>query len=165
MNIFAVDKDPTKAAQMLCDQHVSKMILESAQMLSYVADRYNHPALYKVSGSHKNHPCTLWAGNNRANWQWLVDHALAMEAEKIYRNGKGHKSAEVVRYYVNNNFGPPEDGLDKELFKLCMPEEYRQPKRVTAYRDFYLNEKQFFSNGKRPTWTKRSPPEWWEFKK
>jgi hypothetical protein len=33
MNIFYVDKDPVKAAKMLLDKHVVKMILESAQML------------------------------------------------------------------------------------------------------------------------------------
>ena len=33
MNIFVIDKDPVVAAQNLCDKHVVKMILESAQML------------------------------------------------------------------------------------------------------------------------------------
>ena len=34
MNIFVLDKDPRVAARMLCDKHVPKMIVESAQMLS-----------------------------------------------------------------------------------------------------------------------------------
>ena len=34
MNIFILDKDPYLAAQMLCDKHIPKMIVESAQMLS-----------------------------------------------------------------------------------------------------------------------------------
>ena len=34
MNIFYLDRDPVIAAQMSCDRHVVKMILESAQMLS-----------------------------------------------------------------------------------------------------------------------------------
>ena len=33
MNIFYLDTDPVLAAQMQCDKHVVKMILESAQML------------------------------------------------------------------------------------------------------------------------------------
>jgi len=33
MNIFYIDRDPVIAAQMSCDKHVVKMILESAQML------------------------------------------------------------------------------------------------------------------------------------
>ena len=36
MNIFAVEHDPIKAAHCLPDRHVTKMILESAQMLSIV---------------------------------------------------------------------------------------------------------------------------------
>ena len=34
MNIFYLHKDPIVAAQMSCDKHVVKMILESAQLLS-----------------------------------------------------------------------------------------------------------------------------------
>ena len=34
MNIFILDEDPVIAAKMLCDKHVPKMIVESAQMLS-----------------------------------------------------------------------------------------------------------------------------------
>ena len=33
MNIFYVDRNPVTAAQMMCDKHIIKMILESAQML------------------------------------------------------------------------------------------------------------------------------------
>ena len=34
MNIFILDDDPIKAAQLQCDKHVVKIIVESAQMLS-----------------------------------------------------------------------------------------------------------------------------------
>ena len=34
MNIFFLHKDPQWAANALCDKHVPKMLLESAQMLS-----------------------------------------------------------------------------------------------------------------------------------
>ena len=36
MNIFALDKSPEVSAQMSCDKHVVKMILESAQLLCTV---------------------------------------------------------------------------------------------------------------------------------
>ena len=54
MNIFYLDRDPKIAAQLACDKHVVKMILESAQMLCTAhrvldgddyADRYG---LYKM---------------------------------------------------------------------------------------------------------------------
>ena len=34
MNLFILDQDPVVAAQLQCDKHVVKMIVESAQMLS-----------------------------------------------------------------------------------------------------------------------------------
>ena len=34
MNIFYLHPDPTIAAQMMCDKHVLKMVLETAQLLS-----------------------------------------------------------------------------------------------------------------------------------
>ena len=51
MNIFFLDKTPYKSAQYLCDKHVVKMILESAQMLSTAVQRYTGrmEELYKSS--------------------------------------------------------------------------------------------------------------------
>ena len=34
MNIFVLDRNPVVAAQMQCDKHIVKMIVESGQMLS-----------------------------------------------------------------------------------------------------------------------------------
>ena len=34
MNIFHLDNDPIKAAQMMCDKHIVKMIVEYAQLMS-----------------------------------------------------------------------------------------------------------------------------------
>ena len=34
MNIFVLDRNPVIAAQMQCDKHIVKMIVESGQMLS-----------------------------------------------------------------------------------------------------------------------------------
>ena len=63
MNIFVTDEDPVKSAQTLCDKHVVKMVLESAQMLSTAWRQWDPEAseergLYKAA--HPNHPCTKW---------------------------------------------------------------------------------------------------------
>ena len=34
MNIFVLSEEPREAAQMMCDKHCSKMIVEAGQMLS-----------------------------------------------------------------------------------------------------------------------------------
>ena len=36
MNIFVLDTNPITAAQMQCDKHVVKMVLETAQILSTI---------------------------------------------------------------------------------------------------------------------------------
>ena len=74
MNIFAVDRDPIIAARMLPDRHVTKMILESAQMLSIVfsAHYWDIGEVMKVDGTpfktakgaFKKHPCTMWAADS-----------------------------------------------------------------------------------------------------
>lgn len=163
MNIFAVDKCPNISAIALCDQHVNKMILETAQMLSYVSHRYGHHSIYKATGPHKNHPCTVWAGNSYDNWLWLVNHGLALEKEKLFRTGKGHKSADVIRFYRDEECSPDKKLSGLTPFALAMPDIYKQSCPHQSYIDFYLKEKQFFKNNKRPTWTKRSPPSWWYF--
>ena len=53
MNIFILDEDPTIAAQMQCDKHVVKMIVESAQMLSTAHRMLDGKLIMKPSKSGK----------------------------------------------------------------------------------------------------------------
>ena len=94
MNIFHLDNDPIKAAQMMLDKHVVKMIVEYAQLMSTahrVLDgehyygktvngrkiaRWKHPTLdnqlYKAS--HVNHPSNIWLRESDDNYFWLYRH-------------------------------------------------------------------------------------------
>ena len=89
MNIFYLARDPEIAAQMMCDKHVVKMILESAQMLSTAhrvldGDEYaNSHGLYKMA--HKNHPSTIWVRSSVKNYMWLYDHMIALMNEYTHR--------------------------------------------------------------------------------
>ena len=61
MNLFYTYEDPQAAAQMQCDKHVVKMILETAQMLSTahrLSETPQAPFVYKVT--HANHPSSKW---------------------------------------------------------------------------------------------------------
>ena len=151
MNIFVVDEDPVVAAQQLCDKHVVKMILETAQMLCTVARDRGYEAPY--GASHAKHPCTLWAGKSAANWHWLITHGLAMSEEYTRRYGRVHKSEEVIKWCARLPIGFP----TKELtpFAQAMPQQYRNPCAVTAYRAYYHGEKANFA-----TW-KSEVPQWW----
>jgi len=53
MNIFYLSRDPVLCAEMHCDKHVVKMILETAQLLSTAHHMLGSNAPYKVT--HKNH--------------------------------------------------------------------------------------------------------------
>ena len=84
MNIFVLDEESWKAARMLDDQRLSKMIIESGQMLRAALARHgfteedcieHHILTSKGTPwrvTHANHPCTIWAGDCRANFEWLA---------------------------------------------------------------------------------------------
>ena len=92
MNIFFLDKRPDNAAEMHCDKHCVKMILEYAQMLSTahrILDEDDaHPDLYKIA--HKNHPSTIWVRSSKLHYDWLfrLFRMLSGEYSLLYSNGK-----------------------------------------------------------------------------
>ena len=100
MNIFAVHQDPVQAARILPDRHVTKMILESAQMLSivYSPHYWDIGEIMKVDGTpfktakgaFKNHPCTIWAASDPSCCAWLIQHAAGLCSEFKTRYGKLH---------------------------------------------------------------------------
>jgi hypothetical protein len=152
MNIFVLDRDIETCARYHADQHVVKMILESAQMLCTVLNEHGIPAPYRPT--HRRHPCTLWAGASLANWRWLRALGLHLNEEYKYRYQKGrdHKSALVMRKLPLPPL--PERGLTP--FAQAMPEQYKVPgDAVQAYRNFYVGEKSAFA-----TWTRREVPDW-----
>ena len=152
MNIFILHNNPTRAAQMQCDKHVVKMILESCQMLSTIHHLHNSPSPYKPT--HKNHPCTVWARECRANYVWLVTHALALCKEYTYRYGKKHKSEDIIAQQLQY---PPATLpiLRMTPFALAMPEEYKCNSAVKSYRTYYIRDKASIAK-----WTKRKEPKW-----
>lgn len=70
MNIFVLDEDIEKCARYHCDQHVIKMILESAQMLCTALNKKGHSTPYR--STHSNHPCVLWVEQSHDNFCWLI---------------------------------------------------------------------------------------------
>jgi len=152
MNIFVLDKNPTIAAQHHCDKHVVKMILETAQIMSAVAHKQGYTAPYRLT--HKNHPCTLWAGENASNWEWLAQLGFALGREYQARYGKIHKSVAVIQWCYDNVKSLPTGS--RTPFAQAMPDEYRHSDPVRAYRAYYKGEKAYMA-----TW-KTAPPSWWE---
>lgn len=156
MNIFYLSNDPEKAATYHNDKHVVKMILESAQMLSTahrVLDNSTEIILYK--STHINHPSTKWTRANINNYMWLYNLFCELCKEYTFRYGKTHltekKLKHVLRqapmYILNDAFTQPPQ---------AMPVAFHGPDSVTAYRKYYINDKNHLA-----TWTKRPIPDWY----
>ena len=77
MNIFFLDADPKYAAQMQCDKHVVKMVLETAQMVSTAVRNQGHDVGYLLA--YPKHPMTIWVGDSGANF--LLDMAKISMSE------------------------------------------------------------------------------------
>ena len=151
MNIFVLDPNPVTAAVQQLDKHVVKMPLESAQMLCSALIAHgaeNTP--YKLA--HPKHPCTLWAAKTRTNFLWLVKHGISLSEEYTRRYGKRHKSQDVIEWCATQADLIPEGDLT--TFAQAMPDQYKNPSAVTAYRQYYMGEKRKFA-----TW-KQNRPEW-----
>ena len=98
MNIFVLSTNPIKAAQAHCDQHLHKMILESAQMLSTAAHKFFPQIKQHIyAPAYVNHPCTQWVCDSYANMEWLSH--LANELDEIRQsNGcNSHSSMSVIK--------------------------------------------------------------------
>ena len=157
MNIFYLDRDPKIAAQMHCDKHVVKMILESAQMLSTAhrvidGDDYaNERGLYKMA--HKNHPSTIWVRSSDEHYNWMYSLMLSQMEEYTYRYDKHHATERLIEplrllptSIENNGFVDP---------PMCMPEYCKKDDVVSSYQNYYIEEKSDFA-----TWKRRAMPEW-----
>ena len=157
MNIFYLNRKPDIAAQMMCDKHVVKMILESAQMLSTAhrvldGDEYaDRVGLYKMT--HKNHPSSKWARSTDENYDWLWAHMDALMKEYTYRYGKHHATERMIHDLWKPPYNlPVGDFTDPPQ---CMPDYCKNEDVVTAYHKYYIMEKSDFA-----TWKRRDKPEW-----
>ena len=148
MNIFYVDRDPNIAAQMHCDKHVCKMVIEYPQLMSTahrVLDGNQYYGLTKngrkikrwkledkvmednlMKASHVNHPSNLWVRESKTNYiNFLKD---------------------LPTNIPHNDFSDPPQ---------CMPNDCKTNDTVSAYQTYYIVKKSNFA-----TWKLRQQPEW-----
>jgi len=182
MNIFYLHEDPNIAAQMACDKHVSKMIVESGQMLSTahrlldgemyydktkngrriarwrMSDQMLEDLLYKAG--HTKHPSTLWVMKSGFNYTWLYNHMLGLNAEfkRRYNHQINHLTVDKLSGVLSN---PPKNipwnviGTEPPP---AMPDYCKVPgDSIASYRKYYIHEKKRFATWKEPAKT----PEWY----
>lgn len=167
MNIFFLSMTPYEIADMYCDQHVVKIILEICQMLYTAHDQQFiiKMAPFNKSGkargyrpAHKNHPMTMWVGSSEENYIFAANLAIALASEYTARYAKTHSCEEHARwlrdnipkhfelrvspkaYYATEDIPP---GLTP--IPECMPDEYKRSSITEAYQLYYLMDKMAFA--------------------
>ena len=185
MNIFYLDREPKTCAEMHCDKHVVKMIIEYAQLLSTahrlldgtqdVEKRYvlgslparwrhikvwKHPSEYMDKGlmraSHINHPSNIWVRESKENYQWLCQMWLWLMKEYTHRYGKHHACENRVEYLMDAPKNIPSKAFTDPT--PAMP-EYCKVKNdsLSSYHKYYIQEKVRFAK-----WTARQMPAWYK---
>ena len=185
MNLFILHEDPGIAAEMQCDKHVPKMIVESGQMLStahrvldgfqdkrpsksgktmvkywdlYLGQDCLESELLLYAAVHVGHPCTQWTMRSSDNYDWHYEHFIALANEYTYRYGKTHKTAlDLGAALYNKPVNIPKG--PRTPFELAMkanPECMFPENPVKSYRMFYQTKQERF----KMVWTKRNRPEW-----
>jgi hypothetical protein len=158
MNIFVLNTNQMASASDLCDQHVVKMPIETAQMLCSAHHVLDNTVNAPYKNTHVNHPCTIWTRTSLNNYLWLVQYGLEMCYEYSYRYGsnKQHKAQKVIEWCRDNvpvNFS----SLELTEFALAMPDIYKvDGDAIQSYRRFYLYDKVKFAR-----WKYTKQPKWW----
>jgi hypothetical protein len=179
MNIFYLDHDVTKCAEMHNDKHVVKMILEYAQLLSTahrvidgvelngltasgrkrkfwtLGDSRDY-TLYKAT--HINHPSAIWCRKGIVQYRWLHNLLIELCKEYTYRYGKIHK---VERDGLLWELENAPKNIHTDVFwsepTPAMPDDVKiAGDSIKSYRNYYINNKTHLAN-----WKKRTTPEWY----
>jgi hypothetical protein len=178
VNIFYLHREPKMCAEMHCDKHVVKMIIEYSQLMSTahrVLDGEEYYALtangrkikrwrmpdekYEnglMKASHVHHPSNVWVRASKENYIWLNQMWNYLLLEYTHRYGKRHACAdrmEVLYAWPENipdgPFTPPTP---------AMPDECKIANNsLASYHKYYIEKKVRFAK-----WTNRDVPLWYQ---
>ena len=179
MNIFYLDHDVRKCAEMHNDKHVVKMILEYAQLLSTAHRVLDGVELIGLSDSgrkkkfwtlgdsrdytlykatHINHPSAVWVRKSAQNYMWLAEMLEVLCGEYTYRYGKVHKvERDGLMQLLKNEFPKNLPIAPFTEPTPAMPDDVKvSGDSIKSYRNYYINNKTHLAN-----WKKRTTPEWY----
>lgn len=163
MNIFFLDEHPFTAAKYHCDQHVSKMLIESCQILCtarHLVDKDTSLIPYKKT--QVDHPSMVWARKSVDNYHWVLTLAQNLLCEYEFRFNKKHGCEKVVDWLSEQKQPDlPNIGLTPFEFGFDVKKHIGKPfgTPVDSYRLYYRVFKSDFKIKGKATWTKRDIPE------
>lgn len=160
MNVFVLHTDPVLSAVMLCDKHLVKMQLETAQLLStayYLQTERTPPGLYDPT--HKHHPCTVHLAKCDLYMDWVYENARAMAGEHMRRYNRTRKHLSwfvtmqaYAEYKALDGIKPMQHDYTDLVVPLAMPDDIRGDLKfapleqaVELYRQYYIRDKARFA--------------------
>jgi hypothetical protein len=182
MNIFVLHEDPRIAAEMHCDKHAVKMIIEHTQMMAtaYYSTlgilrkkeilerqddvktlfqgwprKHEDGSDWPYSVTHINHPCTIWTRESieNFNWMWECNNHLCDVYQ--YRWGRQHSIKAIMQWMKDN----PPNLLSKGQtpFAMAFPDCYKEFGPIEGYRKYYAMKTTYM----KLQWRYSETPEWW----
>lgn len=142
MNIFVLNENPYKSANMLCTKHLDKIIIDSCKLLCSVF--YSNSDIippYKLTHHELNHPCAKWVRESSKNFDWLLMYLydLLWYYDSVY--SKEHECSKTFVWIADN-----EHKLKFSQYKLTpfiqyVPKQYQSENTIEAYIKYYICEK------------------------
>jgi len=169
MDIFVLHEEPSECVKLYSDVHVTKMLIESCQLLSTVHKLTGtSESVIPYNATQTSHPCIKWLLRSRNNYIWLAVLAANLDIEYTYRTGKNHKSSNATEWLLahvpDSLMDVPQTpfiiGFNTSKFYV---EVGMAASVIDVYRAFYKKYKQGYSrkDGTHITykWSKRGKPE------
>jgi len=175
MNIFYLDKDPKRCAELHNDKHVVKMILEYGQLMStahrvldgkeyygktsngrnikrWLLEDNRETILWKAS--HINHPSGIWTRSTDKNYRWLYSLWFYLLQEYTFRYSKKHSAERMMPYFWQLPNNIPLGEFTEPT--PAMPDQYKiSGDSIRSYINYYTGAKQHLGS-----WKKRETPKW-----
>jgi hypothetical protein len=166
VNIFYLDNDPVKCAQMHVDKHVCKMVIEYAQLLSTTHRVLDGEEYRRLSANNRsikawrlpdgreerlmkptmmNHPSAIWLRQSDKNYLWLYNMWCELLKEFTYRYGKTHACARLIPDLAVLPTNIPDKPFTGPI--PAMPDECKVPgNSLQSYHNYYnMNKSHLWS--------------------
>jgi len=179
VNIFYLDPDPVKCAEMHVDRHVCKMVIEYAQLLSTTHRVLDGTEYYDKSVNGRrikrwrldderegrlmkptmmNHPSAIWLRQSDKNYLWLYQMWCELLKEFTYRYGKIHATARLIPDLAKLPNNIPISAFTGPI--PAMPDECKVPgNSLQSYHNYYVMKKGHLWSWKGKI-NSRTQPQW-----
>lgn len=149
MNVFILDKDMKRSAQMLDDAHLLAQINEGCQILMA---NYNHKNYPNAKIGHLNHPVTKFYSVTKPEYE-LVSYLSNLFDEYLYRFKKEHQNYFWLLGFTENVFYNQEENFSSSMTYI----KDHFSGNIEEIRNYIMTK----PHVRKLKWTNRTKPSWW----